>query len=310
MSYLSGGLIQLADYNSRITGINNLWSTGQGSNGYGQTALGSASASSIVTATQWSTLISTMSTMQQHQFNNTTGIPASPSAGSIITYLSAVDTEISSLITNKLTTAAAGTSLTTAASLTTSWDGHATRTFNLTFPSADQLRYFFNAGGYIQLNFTGTSLSGNNKSTYWNTFLTTGFGTYTLRAASSSYTGTGFTPATNLASDGYYNLSNNAFTTLFKMLDSPSSADYTNNFIQVDFAGGGTSTNGGFGASLIANVTLRDAAADVVNDQVTGTLTCNMVVIPPWDTTHNSGKIANSWGTYTCVANVNTQGTY
>lgn len=310
MTYSSGGLIQVTDYNTRVGTVNGLWSTGTGTSGYGQTALTTNNAGDIVTASQWATMISKMQAMQQHQSNNTTGVPTQPGAGSIITYLSTFDTCTTTLTTNKLNTAGAGTSTTITATNSTTWTGRATRTFVLTFSSNDAARYFFNAGGYVQINFTGTSMSANSKSTYWNTFLTTGIGTHTFRATSSSYSGTGFTPTTNLTGSGYYNLTTGA-TTFFKVFDSPSAADYTNNYVQIDYTGSTAGANGDKGAVITANVTCWDGAVDTgPNDQVIGTLTCNFVVVPPWSTTQGAGYLANTWAITSTTNTVNTQGAY
>ena len=165
MTYSSGGIIQASDFNTRKDSVNQLWGTGSGDYGYGQsTVVSAASTGSVVPATDWATLIARMQSMQQHQFNNTTGVPSQPTAGSIISYLSTVDTAITALQTNRLTsyTTSAGTA--TTASNATNWNTSATRTFTVTFSSGDAARWFFNSGGYIEINVSGTSLSGNDKS--------------------------------------------------------------------------------------------------------------------------------------------------
>lgn len=307
MSYASGGLIQVTDYNTRVTNVNSIWATGSGSSGYGQTAQSSNSAGDIVTATQWASLIAKMQAMQQHQSNNTTGVPSQPSAGSIITYLSTVDTCITTVTSNKLLSAGYGTTTTSAASNATSWDGHAYRTWTVTFSSGDAARYFFNAGGYIQINFSGTSLAGNSKSTYWNAFLTSGINYWNFYAASSSYGGTGFSPLTNLTGSGYYNLTTTP-TTWFQVYDNPSTADYTANYaiIQVS-SNGAQGVNGDKGTVLTFTCNLIDAASDTggSTDAVTGTTAVNLVVTPPWTT-----YLSNSWGSVTPSNTVNSQGVY
>ena len=88
MTYASGGLIQATDLQTRLTNFNQVWGTWSG--GYGQANVTSASTSgTVVPASDWATLISKMSTAQQHQ-NNTTFSQAQPTSGSIITYLSSI----------------------------------------------------------------------------------------------------------------------------------------------------------------------------------------------------------------------------
>lgn len=308
MTYASGGLIQVSDYNGFVSSVNGLWSTGSGSSGYGQTAQPTNSTGDIVTANQWATMIAKIQSMQQHQSNNTTGVPTQPSSGGIITYLSTVSTAISTITTNKLNVAGYGSSTTSSASNATSWDGHAYRTWTVTFSSGDAARYFFNAGGYIQINFSGTSLSGTSKSSYWNTFLTSGINYWNFAATSSGYGGTGFTPSTNLTSQGYYNLSTSA-ATWFQIYDNPSSADYTANYAYIQVSTNTTNYNGhgdyGYVLTFVCN--LIDAASDTggAADQVTGTTQANLVVVPPWTT-----YLSNTWGTPSISNTVNSQGVY
>ena len=65
MTYTSGSLIQAADYNTFTTsagGLNDIWSTGSGDKGWGQTSFTSVAAGGTVTATQWATLVNNLST--------------------------------------------------------------------------------------------------------------------------------------------------------------------------------------------------------------------------------------------------------
>ena len=307
MTYSSGGLIQVTDYNTRISSVNSVWSTGSGSSGYGQTALTTNSTGDVVTASQWATMIAKMQAMQQHQSNNTTGVPSQPSAGSIITYLSTVDSCITTVTSNRFNVAAYGSGTTSSASNATSWDGHAYRTWTVTFSSGDAARYFFNAGGYIQINFSGTSLSGSSKSSYWNTFLTSGINYWNFFQGSSGYGGTGFTPSTNNTGQGYYSLSTTP-TTWFQIYDNPSAFDYTANYTIIQCSSNGTvGSNGDKGSVLTFTCNMIDAASDTggADDQVTGTLQLNLVVVPPWTT-----YLSASWGTPSISNTVNSQGVY
>ena len=67
MTYSSGGLIQATDYNGFVgptasggtagANLNDIWSTGSGDKGWGQTAVGTVSAAGTVSATQWASLV-------------------------------------------------------------------------------------------------------------------------------------------------------------------------------------------------------------------------------------------------------------
>ena len=57
MTYASAGTIQAADYNTIAANVNTIWSTGNGSSGYGQTAITNVTAvTDTVTATQWTSI--------------------------------------------------------------------------------------------------------------------------------------------------------------------------------------------------------------------------------------------------------------
>ena len=67
MTYSAGGLIEATDYNGFVnTGaqnINAVWSTGSTDGGWGQTAISTVSAAGTVTATQWASLVNTLTSM-------------------------------------------------------------------------------------------------------------------------------------------------------------------------------------------------------------------------------------------------------
>jgi len=310
MTYASGGLIEATDFNTRVSSVNSLWGTGSNNSGYGQTnTVSTTSIGTVVPATDWATLIARITSMQQHQQNNTTGVPTQPTSGSIITYLSTLDSAITTITANKLSSFAqqAAVAFTAAqtASNTNNWQTSATRTFTATFANGDAARYFFNSNGYLELSFVNTALSGNVKSTTWNTFLTSGVKQHILRSNASFYTGTGFTPNTNLTSQGYYNLTR-GLTTFFQVYDTPSSVDYVNNYMLIQYGIGSAqniSGNGDNGNVIVVNVSMVDAAGDVFNDNVSGNLCVQLRPVYP-EITYLSTQ---SWGTVTIAANVNTQ---
>jgi len=306
MTYSSGGIIEATDFNTRVSAVNALWGTGANANGYGQsTTVSTTSIGTVVPATDFATLSARIQSMNQHQQNNTTGVPIQPTAGSIISVLGNLDSAITTINTNKLSSYTAGsTSNFTTAASSTQWVTSAQRTFTATFANGNAARYFFNANGYLEVNFTNTSLSGNTKSTTWNTFLTTGVKQHILRANASFYTGSGFTPNTNLTTRGYYSLTR-GLTTFFTVYDTPSSVDYVNNNMSIQYGIGSAQnagSNGDNGTIVVINVQMNDAAGEVFNDNVSGNLCVQMRAVYP-ETTY----LANTWGTVTFAANVNTQ---
>ena len=94
MTYSSGGLIQASDFNN-LNGasagtqgggaqLNPIWATGQGSYGYGQTAISNVAVSGSVAASDWATLINRLNSARTHQSGSGSGLSA-PTAGTTVT---------------------------------------------------------------------------------------------------------------------------------------------------------------------------------------------------------------------------------
>jgi len=119
MAYSSGGLIAASDYNGLIgtspssasNQINTVWAVGNGSYGYGQSALSQVSSSGVVTATQWASAINTLNSIRTHQSGSGTGISA-PTSGSLAAYLSTFSSSIATAYSSALTFATQGSTTT------------------------------------------------------------------------------------------------------------------------------------------------------------------------------------------------------
>ena len=317
MAYSSGSVILDDDYNIFATGnaagtgddntanINTVWGAGAGQFGYGQTdTISAVAAGSTITATQWATLLTRMTSVANHQGTSITSI-SNPSAGDTISAYAALSSNITSLYNNKLNASANGTDLTTNGTTTTTgtWDVSAATTKTVTFGSTDEMRYFFNAGGMIRMSFSLTGGS-DSKSVEWGdllsqtgTIVVTGDGASKTIAA-VAYTGTtkiggSGTPSTLATATGADDYTGTA-TTIFQQ--SADSAPYTANNIRIQASVSGS--------VLTFAVLLSDAAADTIApdgsgsgnslDVVDGTLTMTTVVRPP-ETTY----LTNTWGTPT-----------
>jgi len=317
MAYSSGSTILDDDYNIFATGnaagtgdnntanINTVWGTGTGDKGYGQTnTVSPVSAGSTITATQWATLLTRMTSIAAHQGTTITAI-SNPNAGDTISAYAALSANITSIFNNRNNATANGADITANGTTTTtsSWDVRATTTKTITFADAASLRYFFNAGGMIRMSFSRTGGTANNKNTEWTDLLTkTGTIVVTGAAASKTiaavaYTGTtkiggGGTPTTLATGTGAEDYTSTPIAIYKQFADT---APYTANFINI---------NASVTGSVISfAVTLEDAAADTIApdgsgsgdtlDIVNGTLTMTTVVRPPSTTNLNN----NSWGT-------------
>lgn len=229
MSYSSGGLIQASDYNgfvgtspsSTANQINTVWAVGNGSSGYGQTAVSQVAISNTITATQWASLINTLNSIRTHQTGTGSGLSA-PTAGTVVTFLSTLSTQATNAYTQRLLFASnsavtAGTLQSTAWTSTTT-SSTLTRAFGIraAFASADQARYFFNAGGRLKLNVSGTQNASTTARTNAAINLQTYLGGVALFSANTNggRTGTGGTLGTNATTIGYHTSTYGANVTL------------------------------------------------------------------------------------------------
>ena len=253
MTYSTGGLIEATDYNTfagnTTAGLNRVWSTGSGDAGWGQTSISTVSTGGVVTATNWATLVNNLS-LTGAQANTTITARTAPVTGNIISILANVATDITSCTTNRGNAAASGTEYGTFTGTTskttatgsgqTTWT--ITFTHTITFPSADQARYFWNAGGRVRLQY-GKSSTGTDIDPDWNTFaglcgsiyVTGRVNSAAQTIAGVSYTGTtriggtGGTQTTLTTTTGWYQLTGTP-TTIFQLNNTAS--PYTGEYIR------------------------------------------------------------------------------
>ena len=333
MTYTVGGLIEAADYNgfanASANNINKVWSTGTGDSGWGQTALSTVSIGGTVTATSWAALVANLATAGQ-QTGSTLTSRTQPVTGNTIAILANVATDINTITQNRGNAAASGTTIGTfsgtTSKTTATGSGQAawtiTFTHTVTFPSADQARYFFNAGGLVKIMF-GKSSTGTDHDPDWNTFagqcgniFLSGFVRDAAQnIAGQSYNGvtrlggTGGTQTTLANNTGFYDLTTTAVT-LFQLNNI--TAPYEPEFIRVQASVNSNTTptvitlttvwsddgTGVVGAtSDISGGTAVSSPATAIGAATAPTTLVNL--IPP-STTYLSA----SWGTPTIAASV------
>jgi hypothetical protein len=301
MTITAGSLIEaVADFNALAgpttgTGatVNQLWSTGSGDYGYGQTAIATVSAGIPITALQWANLINSIRSMRLHQ-KGVAGSFSAPVAGTtIIATAIACQSEINIAQTDRLAVNSAGSQLVGSYSYNIAAsagnDSTNTQTRTVSFASIDQCRYFWNAGGTIQIQITGaTNNNSTTRSSSIVTLVSTNFASITLRSRNSTgKTGSGGTAVTNLTTSGFYNL-DTSYTTF---VDLDSSTYYTGDNITLKIkTNGGSGANNGngnvitFELTTYASLDTSDALDVTVNYSV-------KVNYPP--TTY----LTSSWGT-------------
>ena len=307
MSYAQGSVIDAADYNGLVGSnsttadtINYVWDTGNGQFGYGQGAVSAVSAAATITATQWSTMLAALNKALQHQAGAAATLgPVNYTAGSVITYFANVATSVTTINTNKLNFNSTRGATTTGSNLDKAYTNEAatlTHTITVTFASADQARYFFNAGGRLSLVLsTGGDFTANDKETNWATLINA-VGTIHLDQLTSTRTGTGETLTTNGLAIGYWDLTTSNQTLIRLTQDTaPYTANYIDIFAKVAGAGG---SNGGLGTEVIFQIDYVDGSADGgFNDGISGTVRNRIDIVKPEIT-----YLADVWGSITVGA--------
>jgi len=328
MTYSSGGLIQASDYNGFVSttsgaNVNATWSTGTTNAGWGQSALSTVGIGGTVTATNWASLVNTLALMGS-QTGTTLTSRTAPTAGQTITALAAVSTDLTNCYNNRGNASTSGaaygtfsgtTSKTTATSNGTQGAWTITFTHTVTFPSADQTRYFFNAGGIVKIQY-GKSSTGTDLDADWNTFagqcgsinITGGAQTIAAQAytGTTRLGGTGGTQTTLATSTGWYNLIGTP-TTIFQLNNAgtPYTGEYirttatatsstvltlVTTWVQPAVSAPGTTSNISGGTAVASPSTTIGAA----------TAPTTLVTYIPPSTTY----LTNTWGTPTIAASV------
>lgn len=326
MTYSAGSLIVATDYNGFVSttagaNINATWNST-----YGQTALATVAATDTVTATQWASLVNTVSSMASHQGTTITARTA-PVAGNTITILSAVNTDITNCYTNRFNAATQGSQYTgwTGTNSKTTQTGTSggaawtiTFTNTVTFANATAATRFFDSGGSIKIDVSknATGLTGDPE---WNDlastlcgdiYITKGAGvTQTINGVSYTGTtkvgGTG-TPNILLTTTGWDSLvAGAAGTIVYKQFAD--TAPYTMNYIQHTIAKGASSN--------VLTITTLWSASDTnvpptggtdpisggtaASGATPGTAPCTIVTYYPPESTYLT---TNTWGTPTVAA--------
>jgi hypothetical protein len=326
MTYSSGGLIQASDYNTFQTNLNAIWSTGSGDSGWGQTSIAAVSAGGTVTATNWATLVNNLATSGA-QTNTALTSRSAPTTGTVISILPAVSTDITNCTTNRGNAASSGTQFGTfsgtTSKTTATGSGQAawtiTFTHTVTFPSADQARYFWNAGGLVRLQYGKTS-TGQDADSEWNElagwcgsiYISGRVASAAQTIAGVSYTGTtriggtGGTQTTLATTTGWYQLTGSP-ATVFQL--NSSTAPYSGEFIRTTATATSSSvltlvttwvSDGSSGAGTTANIS-GGTDTPSPNTTIVGTAPTTLVTYLPPSTAQG---LSASWGTPSIAASV------
>lgn len=316
MTYTAGSTIDATDYNGFVSttagaNVNATWNST-----YGQTAINTVSTGGNITATQWATLVNTITSLGNHQPTAITS-RAAPTAGTTIAILAAVNTDITNCYNNRLNAYASGSQYTgwtgTNSKTAATGSGTASWTINfindVTFSSSTTKDYFFGAGGILRLQFSKTS-TGTDIDPDWNDFATacgtlSFTGTSTSKTiAAVSYQGTNKiagsgTPATLATSIGAAQLTGTPQIIFQQYIGGAYASSYIQvvawntaaNIIRfsIDWSQPAVS-----GAGQTNNISGGTAASGATP----GTAPCTICTYFPPETTY----LSNTWGTPTVAA--------
>ena len=240
MAYSAGDTILDDEYNAFVNnssspfGYNHFAGTGSLQYGLGQSAISTVSAGATISASQWNTLFTGIINIANHTNDVTTS--GSVSAGQTIAIKSALTTDLATLAASVAGGSTNATALTTTSvqrTVTTSsegWDTSATQEISITFSNANEMRWFFNAGGKIRYVATATASSTSAKDTAF-VALGAGFGNLDIGSQATTRSATGQTLTTNGLANGFYDLGT-SYTTIIKLTQSAYAA-YNSNTIEI-----------------------------------------------------------------------------
>jgi hypothetical protein len=326
MTYSAGNIIVATDYNGFVAttvgaNINATWNTT-----YGQTAIAQVSPGGTVTATQWASLVNTLSAMGAHQGTTITSRTA-PVTGNTISILANVNTDITNCYTNRANAATIGTQYTawtgsantsgTTGSGSSAWQ--LTFTDTVTFANASAASAFFGAGGLLKTQFSKTS-TGTDADADWNDFIgnvVANAGVYLSGANSANIAGTTYTGTTKFGGSG--TPTTLATTTNFTNLTTTpaviykqfyTAAAYSSDYVQIT-----ANVNANSSPTVVTLETTWFNAGDAdpgANVQISGgtgttgitfgTAPATVVTYFPPETTN----LTNTWGTPTVASTVAT----
>lgn len=260
MAIGSGNTILASDYNTIQSRVATILGAGSGDKGYGQAVSSSqVSAGNNITAAHMQNLKSDLDKLAYHQSNAQSSAPA-VSVGGTITAAnwSTYDSQSTTLDSNRFNIAAEQATLTTGVSPTITsgtWNNNRTHIVSVSFGSADQARYFFNAGGEIRISPTISGYSSSTtKGGRWNNLFTTA-GSIRFRAYNTTASGG------SASAVGWYNLSGTQ--QIFSIVDT---GTYTNNDLTITASKSST--------VLTLNIQYNDdGSTGNIDEYVDGTLT-------------------------------------
>lgn len=290
MPYTSNADIAASDFNSLVnepSAISSQWGVGSGKNGLGQNsaALVNTSPGDDETAVQWNGLVQAINRTLNHQ-GLPTVVPGTIFAGDDITVIPNLSAYSKIAYQNSGVTALARTPTTLTSidyfqpwgargATTDAGPRHLEFTHTVTFASADAARYFFNAGGRLDLSFVSSPTGGAATTSNSNP------------ARQTSWTTLATSSAVSLDFSTYWSSSRTASVVKSKTF---APAPYTDNYIEVSTTLSGATANNG-SQTFIIKTTWVNATGTIGVEAVVGKQTASLTVQTP-----STQYLDDTWG--------------
>ena len=244
MAYVAGDTILDDEYNAFVNnssspfGLNHFAGTGSLQYGLGESSISTVTAGNTVNASEWNALFTGMSTIAGHTGDTLTS-RSSISGGDAIAISANVAADLATLAAS-VAAGSPSTSATTTSGIlqqpqsSSSWYGSFTTQVSATFSSANNMRFFFNAGGKIRLDPIRTGNGGaggaSGKDGAWDN-LNNAVGNLDIGSQSTTRSGSGETLDTNGLAKGFYDLTT-SYQTILQLSDD--SYPYTANTLKFE----------------------------------------------------------------------------
>ena len=269
MAYVAGDTILDDEYNAFLTntsgtiGINHTMGTGATVYGLGQTELatvqGGTDSGTTVTAASWNALLTAMDNIGNHT-NDTLTARTQVAAGDTIAIKAAIAADLVSLAAEVAGGSACADAISAGSELhsslsSTRYAGSHTVEHTVTFSNANEMRFFFNAGGKIRVNLTRNGNGGSSATSKDGSVdeLITAMGNFDIASLASTRSGSGETLTTDGFAIGFQDVTT-SYQTVFLLTQA--NGTYTSMTLKGEIKGNATQ---GSTTNVTIKMTLTDA---------------------------------------------------
>jgi len=271
MAYVAGDTILDDEYNAFLNntsgtiGINHTMGTGATVYGLGQTELpavqGGTDSGTTVTAASWNALLTAMDNIGNHT-NDSLTARTQVAAGDTIAIKAAVAADLVSLAAEVAGGSASADAISAGSELqssrsSTRYVGSHIVEHTITFTNANEMRFFFNAGGKIRVNLTrvgGGSANGSTATDKDDSVdeLISAMGNLDIASLASTRSGSGETLTTDGFAVGFQDVTT-SYQTIFLLTQA--NGTYTSMTLKAEIKGNAT-------AGSTTNVTIKMSLTD------------------------------------------------